>query len=113
MSCAVFLPTRLKPSTRKSSKFLVARSSHPLQLAELDPVRVRLDRNRAGDDFLADPFERERLIVKFHPEPGVGVDDRSVPEIFDQLFLRRHRALELDLDARPVDPVPFELLAGR
>ncbi len=75
-------------------------------------MRVRLDCDRAGYDFLAHALERERFIVELHPEPRMGVHHGSILEILEEFLLRRHRAFELDLYPRSVNPVPFKRLLG-
>ena len=96
----------------KINQFLVACRRHPLELANLYPMGVRLYCHRAGNHFLAHPLERERFIIQFDPEPGMGVDYRRVPEIFEQLLPCGHGAPELDLHPRAVSAVPFKGLLG-
>ena len=109
--CSLF-PDTAEIFHQEISKFLVTCHGHPFKLSELYPVRVRLDCDRAGNDFLAHALERERFIVELHPEPRMGVHHGSVLEILEEFFLCRHRAFEFDLYPGSVNPVPLKRMLG-
>jgi len=73
---------------------------------DLDPVRVWLDRFRACDRLVTDPFKEECLVLDLHPDTGMGVDDRGIFQVFEQAFTGCKGAFKLDLDTGAMGPVP-------
>ncbi len=84
----------------------------PLQRPELDPMRVGEDGFWARWDFACYPLKRRHLAVDIGRDPGVGVDDCSEAEVVEQPLLCGKGTLELDLEPRPVRPVPVDLLVA-
>ena len=71
--------------------------------------------NRPGtsDHLIADPVEHEHLAVDFKPDPGMRIYHGGVSQIFNKPFFRGKCAFELNLDPRPMCPIPLYLAAGK
>jgi hypothetical protein len=65
-----------------------------------------------GDGVMAHPVEGEDLAVDLGPDPGMGVHHRAVLQVVHEALLCGEGRPELDLDPRPMGPVPLHLLPG-